>query len=425
MKINNSSLRKRFLQSMVLTGCAMVFGASVLLGCDRTNPDRKTFETLKASRVSATVEQTKHESLQVALSLKALQAQAALISTPSGAIRTLAGINEIHGFLMEQDGEVILIGSRNATVPLLHIDDLVVAVRNAYQVSGEYQGIIGCTIDPWVGQEDPWRIQHVTVFGMPNSRMAYRHVGIDYELKKISSGLMVLDRVPSVWGMIREASPICQQGRESQIDATHRFFFYPRYPEAPRFKQDKNGVIILRPVGVQLLTEREFLDQRGERTHGEKATPQAEQFAQQITDLLETNKIRNYSQLRNDFRVIEVAKLLRFKKVAPGFLRFLLYDYQLSEVSVPSYVGGIHREEHGEAVCENQITESHVPQGIQVSAKAQISGYHLSSRGGVEAKVKLSPRQFIEDEGGHLAELRRRVRSSRPDPTSLAWTIRD
>ena len=68
--------------------------------------------------------------------------------------------------------------------PALRLDDLLVALGHAYQVSDQYRGDPGCTIDPLRDAEDPWRIKRVEVFEMPGGMeappMASRHVAIDY-----------------------------------------------------------------------------------------------------------------------------------------------------------------------------------------------------------------------------------------------------
>jgi hypothetical protein len=87
-------------------------------------------------------------------------------------------------------------------------------------------------------------------------------------------------------------------------------------------------------------------------------------------------------------------------------------------------VGGIRREERGEVVCENQITERQVSDGKLIESTEQVQRYHFTSRGGVEAKVSLTPDHFIEERSGVLTGLRRRVRASRPSARALLWPIR-
>ena len=209
------------------------------------------------------------------------------------------------------------------------------------------------------------------------------------------------------------------------MEAAHRFWFYPLYPPSPRFMEEESMVLILKPVGVQLMTEQEFLDRTGKRTGAAPASPLAERFAQVITELLASNQLPHYAQLRNDFRLIEVAQLLRFKHVPAQGLRYFLQDYPLTEVKTPTFVGGIRREERGEVVCDSEISERRVAHGALIGSMERVQRYHLTSRGGVEAKVELIQEQFVEKRSGVLTDLRRRVRTSRPSPQALLWPIKD
>jgi hypothetical protein len=368
----------------------------------------------------------------LALSLTLLQQQLAELQrarrkVPDTLVH-LEGMNRLQGLMTEPDGELLLLGSRDTAAPSLHLDDLVVALRHAYQVDAAYQGVPGCTIDPWVGANDPWRIQRVVVTGMPpHVPMAARHVAIDYALKKVSAGIMALTHdVTSLYALHRAANPLCgdRQGQHTAQPIIHRFWFYPRYPPTPRFMQEAHLVLILRPVEVQLLTEREFLSQTGQRQGSTVAAPAAQGFANAITQLLATTTHPDYTRLVQDFRCLELGQLLRFREVPAASVAYFLQDYPLTEVTVPAFVGGIRREEHGEVVCDTQITEQRLPQGTHVASTEHIKRYHYVSRGGVEARIRLTPTQFAPERAGALARLRQQVRASRPSARTLWWAIK-
>jgi hypothetical protein len=367
----------------------------------------------------------------LALSLTTLQAEATRLLQArrplSNELAHLGGLNRIQGYTTEPDGELILLGARDASLPVLHLDDLAVALRNAYQVSSTYAGAPGCTIDPWPGGQDPWQIQAVQVFGMPASTaMAARHVALDYELKRVSAGIVSLgDRVPSLYDLSRSTEPPCAgpPPQEQRTEVAHRFWFYPRYPEPPRFLVEGATVLVLKPVEAMLLTEREFLDKTGQRTGAAPPAPQAEHFARLITELLATNPPRPYAHLCSDFRVIEVGKLVHFRQVPATSLRYLLQEHPLTAVAVPRFVGGVRREEQGEVVCASEITERQGPKGTVVQAQAQVRRSHRTSRGGVEVKITLTTPQLVAERAGALDPLRRRVRASRPSPQALVWSL--
>jgi hypothetical protein len=365
----------------------------------------------------------------IAFSLKILQERAnEFRGHLPEELTQLSGLNRIQGIATERAGEVLLLGDRDPLFPPIHLDDLVVALRNAYQVSPAYRGTLGCTIDPMVGSTDPWRMQEVQVFGMPaTAPMGARHVALDYELKKVSAGLLSIGKdIPGIFEMMRSARPLCDgsPGKEDKKEMTHRFWFYPLYPEHPRFMDDGAVTLVLKPVEVQLLTEQEVLDKRGARKGAAAASPDANEFARSITKMLASGNIPRYAQLRNDFRVIELGQLLRFKHVAAKSLRYLLEDYALPEVKAPAFVGGIRREEQGEAVCSSEINERQTTRGRLLEAKDQIQRYHFKSRGGVEARVTVQPENFTAASSGALSDLHQRIMISRPSNNALQWKIR-
>ena len=95
----------------------------------------------------------------LALSLTLLQQQVATLQRAQRPIpeqlADMGGMTCMQGVMSEPDGELILLGSRDSALPRLHLEDLVVALRNAYQVNAAYDGVPGCTIDPWTGADDP------------------------------------------------------------------------------------------------------------------------------------------------------------------------------------------------------------------------------------------------------------------------------
>jgi hypothetical protein len=367
-----------------------------------------------------------------ALSLTALQQEAERHPQAlSEALVTLGGVNRLRGLMLEPNGEIIILGDRDLTNPLLlHLDDVAAVWRNAFQTEAEYAGApLGVSIDPQPGNgRDPWTIQQVRVFGMPRTaRMAQRQVAIDYDLKKVSAGIMALSStVTGTYDLMRAASPMCTGVSSQPTESVHRFWFCARYPEAtPRFAEEGGTILIVNPVGVQLLTEREFLDRSGNRSGSAQAAPQAETFSQLVSQVFTTPQPpQDYQHLLSDFRLIELAQVLKFKNVDPNGFRYLLHEHRLAEVEVPEYVGGVRRHEEGEVTCATQISERPTPQGRVIESKAQVQRYNLTYRGGVEAKVAVAAEHIRPEAPGAFAELRRRVRESRPASGAWLWKIR-
>jgi hypothetical protein len=345
-----------------------------------------------------------------AVSLSALQDQPA---EQSGA-RVLPGLNSIGGFVVD-GSDVILYGARDALMPEILLDDFVVSLRNAYAVSDSYRGVLGCSIDPYRGDES-WRIMEVSVFGMPSSALAAHFVALDFELKLAGAGITsgAGKVLPS---MLELAGPadLCGAANRS-INMVNRYWFFPQIADAPRFERDGQDVSILKPAGVQLLTEREFLNARGERVGAADAGPEARAFAGAVTALLAERKIARYARMVAAFRVIELSQILRYIDVPADVFSHFLNAYELSSASVPRYVAGIRREEQGKVFCNASVTAD----GGTLAYRADEHHHRYEYRGGVEARMEVQAAEFRVARAA-LAAVRRRVLASRPSPHALTW----
>jgi hypothetical protein len=178
---------------------------------------------------------------------------------------------------------------------------------------------------------------------------------------------------------------------------------------------EDNTVWIEKPVNVQLLTEEEFL-QDGRRIGGAEAQPNAREFARSITRVLAGNDVPDYVRLRNDFRIVEAAATVHYKKVPAESLSFLLNDCPLRAVPPFGEVGGVRRVATDEAVCEVRMASGRVTG--EVVGRSQ-----LIYRGGVEVGVPVRSEDFLAARDGRLAKLARAIQASRPSPDSVVWQI--
>jgi hypothetical protein len=330
----------------------------------------------------------------------------------------LGGLNRIIGVSIEEGGD--------ASWPSLHVDDLAIALRSAYRTGPEYQEAPGCSIDPREGAEDPWQMQKVRVFGMPFScPMALRHVSVDYELKKASLGLTVLKAgLPSLFETGSDPISICADASKgnSESQQTFRFWFCPLVQDSPRFAQDGSAMWIEKPVGVQVLTEQEFLDQRAHRTGSKPAEGAALRFARAVSGLLAEGTLPQYAALRGDFRLLEAAKVMALMAHPVIGLAYFLSEHTLRAEKVPQYVGGLRREESGEVTCDNPVTERAEPGGMSYQAQESTRRYHRQVRGGVEASVSIAARD-VRATSGELADVLDRVRKAKPSDDAAVWTV--
>ncbi len=348
------------------------------------------------------------------VSLKCVQeeAQKALVAhhdLPKPVVES-AGVNKVMVVLFE-DNDVILGGDRDPRAPPLDLENLTIALRNAFGVSRDYSGAIGCTIDPRPGP-DPWKTQDVKVFGGPRgSRMAALDVQIDYELKRVGAGYAIMPGVLSSFDL----NPIstCSGGK---YEAAHRYWFTSRYPPAPRYLQDQNSVWVHRPIQVQLLTEEEYLNRRGERVGGAAPKPGAAKFAQQVTELLATDDNRLAAELRQSFRVIEIANLIHRLDPAGTSVGLLLSLLPLSRYAVPTEVPGVSR-------TKTETTQCGVQEGANGEKIISIGKSTQEYRGGVEARVDLNGASFSGDSSAELPSVRSSLLNSRPI-SGCSWRVR-
>lgn len=328
------------------------------------------------------------------------------------------------GLSAESDGDVLLLGHQIPRQPAMELDDLAIALRSAYHAGPQYQEPIGCTIDPREGADDPWTMQKARSFGIEPSAMAARHVAVDYEMKKASLGLIALK--PGMPSLIEyeDAVADCASAAHAkeETQTAHRFWFCPKVADAPRFARDGEAIWIQKPVSVQVLTEQEFLDSRAHRIGHKAAEASAVKFAEAMTALVESESLSQHAALRNDFRLIEAAKLAPLMGVEAGSLGYYLSEYAVRKANVPAVVGGLWREESAEFSCENQVEAMQEADGVSYRSRADVRRSHVRVVGGVEARVPLAARD-VRPAANELSEVMRRVRAARPGADAAIWDV--
>lgn len=405
-------LRQIVLSVLLLAG---IVGCSVNRSASRQTPEESSEHASSAES---------GPSPTLALSIQRLQDElqdAVSAGRPfTEAESQLFGLNQIEGFTTGNGEETILFGKHDPTIPRIELDDLLVALRNAYQVSG-YEGAAGVTIDPKPDVPDPWRIQQARVLGMPaTAPMGVRQLNYDYDLKRVSAGLMKLNQqsieVRGVFERIRASNSPCAAVTGSGKSATHRFWFTALLDATgPRYEIEDETVWIAKPVHVQLLSEEELLH-NGRRIGGTKPQQAAREFAESVTRVLAGNEFGDYARLRNDFRIVEVAGVLHFQEIAAESMDYLLKRCPLHELPPFGEVAGVRRDTIDEAVCEVRMAAGKV--------KSEIVGRSRQSyRGGVEARVPIRIEDFGVGRRGRLSRLRERILASRPSPNSVTWPI--
>ena len=235
----------------------------------------------------------------------------------------LAGYGE--GWKVGPTGEII---GATTGLPVLLLDDLVVALRSALQAA---QGGISCSIDPTaegltrlkaalkhqetIGDNPQATIrdieqvlgpQTITLAGVPaTSHFARVLVAADYRMKRLA---MDFDP-PPVPGLPSYLQLLKPTGRGMQ-SMLPRWWLATNYQ--PLLTDEEGLAWELRGPGVKAMTEEDFLAANGERVHSGKASPAAQKWADNMTAKYEALSAHDpiFGQLRNCMDLAVVAALV-------------------------------------------------------------------------------------------------------------------
>ena len=388
-----------------------------------------------------------------ALSLNALSL--ALRSGNRPDARALCGITRLTGY-MADGKDLILLGETDPELPALCVDDLVVAVRNAWlkyartEGDTQYYSVPGCSIDPpqsvlrdlgRVGVRlksartdddcqaclDEWcnigsRPQDVKVLGVPHdSRFAKTMVDADYLLKRLASGAAELKvgGFESLAGMTEKlAREELTKGNTSVgVDGTmNRFWFSPS--EAT---YDTIGpVTVLKTCGIQVLTEEERLSEAGLVSGSGKAHPLAKRFAGFFTnDYREIASAEPvYAELESLFRFAALARLLKDSGARAAGLTYLLDTYRIEEVQVGRTVPGVTGVR--KVVVEKDTSRGHTTYKLVLpSCGGVIMDVCPKPVRGARTDVKANGRASANPAGS--SNLRKSILRSRKSTGALMW----
>jgi len=216
--------------------------------------------------------------------------------------------------------------------PVLHLDDLVVTLRNALTNGSRF----GCSIDPrqdnlaaaktvnekwshqplrssaqrqqWLGEvRDAIGRQDIRVYGIdPRTRVGRVLIEADYRMKLVGIGLE--EGVPGLTSYLASI----ELGKDGKVPPMNvlRWWFALNY-DAVSATQSRDAFQLQGP-GVKVLSENELLTERGERVHTGDSDDLTRGFAESFTknfDKLAT-KYPVYAELRNVFDLALVSTLI-------------------------------------------------------------------------------------------------------------------
>ena len=302
---------------------------------------KEAFAPASSETLSSTSELRKISLKRLEKTIKKLQADNKPIPAD---VRYLAGLQKIqHVFFYPESGDVVLAGpaegwqqvktgevvGQKTNRPVLHLDDLLVALRYAF---GQKNGapFLGCSIDPTVngqqryvsymnkigrfdrsrvrelltGMSTAMGLQKITLFGAPqSSRFSLIMVAADYRLKRIAMGH---DRSP-VKGVTNYLDLAAKKIRSPKaLGKQHRWWFAAEYdavlhsPDRLSYEFQGQGVKVV--TGVNL----------GGQSTDAKPSPVATLFAKSFTRFLPeiSKKLPIFAELQNLIGLSVAAELI-------------------------------------------------------------------------------------------------------------------
>lgn len=378
------------------------------------------------------------------LSLRTLISQAREAVSTNKPIRDdvlhLGGIGRIEGFTIDRDrNDIILVGRYEPDRPALHLDDLVVMLRNvrhgetypycsletasentrkvSRMLKNRPQSPTEEELDRYcAGLQNATGQQTIIVKGVPrDSHMAHIMVDADYLMKRIGQGLERMDGVESRLEMRNEyVESLARRGdmEPGSHETVTRHWFHVE--EDPSFIE-RDDIVYLKKCGVCLLTELQRVTRDGKLVGTGKEDVSADAWASHFTKFFVKTDVRVFRELNNLYRLLAVCHALHYRDAAnrAGLdLSFLLtdYPYQASK-PMPSSKPGL---------ANYRVTE------LKDDRQRFISMHCSMLCGGVNMDMHVSATGAEPDDrvSHELILLRSSAIDARPDMESAWWLLR-
>jgi uncharacterized protein DUF1598 len=386
---------------------------------------------------------------KLAISLRVVQERLREVAPGSPRphdLSQLLGIHRVYGFVVSATlGDVVLLAKRFTAPPwdaspVLRVDDLLVALRSAHKLYVDDQRRLytpSCSIDPAPatlermaslsrqldgtgtrGPDDParqalkrsWKeagasAQAVTVRGVPfHSNFARVMVIADYDMKSLIDGSSG-SRVEGFTSLRDLFVDRLARGKSAPRSMHNRFWFADAVVP---YRQNATAVVI-EPFTPPLLTEEEFVGERGRIEGRGRSNPCAATVAKSFTAAfatiaaVEAHRHRNtlYLELENLYRWFALSELLVEQSAAQRAglaLEVLLHTAGVDVVPVPRELGG--RVGECEVVLPAARVEYLTCGGVQVGVTLRLQ---RSDAGCVAAASELSAAVARRPSRGALA----------------------
>jgi hypothetical protein len=347
----------------------------------------------------------------------AVQKQAALGKDPKEVMQLLAGIYEVkYLFVYPESGDIVIAGPASDWVvnvegrqvstetgkPILHLDDLVVCLRNAYEKGSRF----GCSITPrkknlaqtkaflaesakkplgpsaaarrrWLDQlRSEMGRQDIDVYGIdPRTRAARVLVEADYRMKLVGMGLE--DGTLGVKSYLDRVT-LGKDGKPKPMNVL-RWWFTLNYKSLSTTAG--RDAFQLDGQGAKVLSENELITEIGERVHTGTADEHTSEFAHSFTKHFDklSAKYPVYAELKNIFDLALLTAVIKAEDL-PGQVGWHMTHFgtPISENDFAYEVElGIAPREVETVINHRMIGRKHivagVSGGVSVDAKPLVS----------------------------------------------------
>ena len=347
---------------------------------------------------------------------------------------SLFGMSWMEGYVIDkQNRDIILIGKGIKSRPTYHTEDLIVNFQNVFR----NENYPYCSLDPYPENikklnnclnnqtcdfestikscRDAIGGQKIVVGGVPrNSRHAKIMIFADYDMKKISQGLLENSGIRSCLDFSMQDTVIGNRHPE-QESTMSRFWFHIKRNKGrlvyPTFNENE-GIVLINECPVVVLTESQISDAEGNlKDNKREMDKSAELFAAEMSNKFAdlANKKSIFAELENLFRLQACFKAIQIKNAISTS------EIDLNYLDGFSLMPGNDLPESLPGLINFKIREK----SLRENGGRNILRHLYIVAGGVSQEMTITKSNlFYEESIRNFSDL---VINSRPKPESIHW----
>lgn len=349
-------------------------------------------------------------------------------------LNKMFGMSWLEGYVIDmENNDIVLVGKRIDSKPVYHAEDIIINLQNVLDSSAAPY----CSLDPnaadilrfdkmisevdleeFEKNIDTYRNevggQKVVVGGVPlNSRHAAIMIYADYDMKKISQGLLKVNGIRSSLDIALENST----NKRKNSSSMSRYWLHIKEDKIgksyPNFNYSE-GIVFINECPVVILTERQMIDDEGNLKDNKQVSDgNAGIFAEEMSENYDTLALQNkwFAELENVFRLQACFRVLAFKNEITNS------DIDISPARNIRLESGNELPPALPGLMNYKITEKEreTKEGIET-----LSHFYFVA-GGVSQELKVENRNMVLSKA--MDKINTLVVNSRPDKESVQWVL--